>query len=214
MLPRFDNNEERATAAYNEFLQGAVGKGFGDVSADAFEHGYDTFDALDSIRQTMLNLLAAGLYHALEQQLARACRLCQRRGEGPTQSALASVAVWILENEGIDPSLLPSFARVDELRLVANAVKHAEGNSAVKLRQLRPELFVEYQNAVKDAAGPLDAQWHPRLSVEEPLAGEDLHVSPGLLREYCMAATLFLGELADQLDACAQFWGRAPSPDA
>jgi hypothetical protein len=44
-------------------------------------------------------------------------------------------------NIGIDLASLAAWAKIDELRSVANSVKHAEGGSARQLRQVRPDLF-------------------------------------------------------------------------
>jgi hypothetical protein len=57
------------------------------------------------------------------------------------------------------------WARIDELRLVANSVKHAEGPSAQQLRELRADLF---QNpAFAHIRAGIGGRW---LDRQEPLA--------------------------------------------
>jgi hypothetical protein len=90
---------------------------------------------------------------------------------------------------------------MDELRLVANAVKHAEGSATRQLRTLRPELFsnpdyaeiyAEYEkHGIEQTMGPVFA----------PLSGEDLFVSEKLLREYAEGAKSFFGEIAAYFEA-------------
>jgi hypothetical protein len=58
---------------------------------------------------------------------------------------------------GLDLSSLPSWPVIDELRLVANVVKHGEGDSAEKLRETRPELFV--YPSLRDHTKPLERLW-------------------------------------------------------
>jgi hypothetical protein len=86
-----------------------------------------------SVRQTMLNLVAAGLFHLVEQQLADFCR------DGcfnvaPPSTGLEKATAWYRDHFDLDLPSLRAWRNVDELRLVANAFKHAEGGSASKLR--------------------------------------------------------------------------------
>ena len=60
----------------------------------------------------------------------------------PPRSNIHAYADWIAANLGLSLRDLPQWDAVAELRLVANAVKHAEGESEQELRQLRPDLFV------------------------------------------------------------------------
>ena len=92
-----------------------------------------------SLRQSMVNLLAAGLYHMIEQQLGALSLDCAY--ERVSDTNLDVVKTWYVTNLGIDLSSLEPWAKLRELRLVANSVKHAEGGSAKQLRELRPDLF-------------------------------------------------------------------------
>ena len=94
-----------------------------------------------SLRQSMLNLLAAGLFHLTEQQLAVLCRDAGFTTDPPRDTKMDEVKKWYAANLRLYLEALPSWGVINELRLVANAVKHAEGSATRQLRTLRPELF-------------------------------------------------------------------------
>ena len=94
-----------------------------------------------SVRQAMLNLLAAGLYHLAEQQLADSYRDASFHVDPPPDTNVGLVSDWYSAHFGLDLKTLPSWAVFDELRLVANAVKHAEGAATRQLRERRLEFF-------------------------------------------------------------------------
>jgi hypothetical protein len=143
----------------------------------------------------MLNLLAAGLFHLIEQQLAALCRDAGFMVDPPKDTNLKIVANWYRANLRLELGTLSSWPMIEELKYVANAVKHAEGGATDKLRSLRPELFT-----------------HPALDFDEmsifetrtvaaPLAGEDLFVREDLLIKYAEAVESFFLEIAAHFEA-------------
>jgi hypothetical protein len=48
----------------------------------------------------------------------------------------------ILKSEGVDIESLKSWSKINELKLVADSVKHAEGRSSEELKKLRLDLFI------------------------------------------------------------------------
>jgi hypothetical protein len=90
---------------------------------------------------------------------------------------------------------------INELRLVANATKHAEGSATRQLRTLRPELFsnpdfeeiyTEFEEqGIERTMGPVHA----------PLSGEEFFVSEKLLQAYAEAAESFFAEIAEHFRA-------------
>lgn len=200
VLPRFADMDERATAAgklyYAEAgpLRGEFDIDMGEVAEDAFNRGFAVYDALSSIKQMMLNLLATGFFHAAEHQLARACQRATFDQIGP-EATIDKIADWIKKGWNVEIKGLPSFAVVNELRLVANAVKHAEGWSAQSLRDRRPELFTSPPIANSGLTG-----FTPSWPLREPLAGGDLYVTEALMREYCDGAKALFDEIAAELD--------------
>ena len=176
LLATFANIADEANAVADETfrrLGAQPGEGdMGDVAEEAQDAGIDHYHTLSMLEQAVKNLLAAGLYHVFEQQ--------QKVFEELTRRRLGGI---------IDLSAFPSWGKVDELRLVTNTVKHAEGSSARQLRARRPELFVS----------PLLAETgiRPRPEpVKQPLAGEDLYVREEDLEDYSAALVSLWEEVA------------------
>jgi hypothetical protein len=134
----------------------------GDFAEEATNQGAQYYSTLAALRQAMLNLLAVGIRHLHEQHRDKVEAILKERG-------------------GTLPDLttLPGWDRVDELRLVANAVKHADGGSATQLRAIRPDLFV---NPVLRGS-PL-AEHALAHKIETPLGGSDLYVGERDIAEY------------------------------
>jgi hypothetical protein len=109
----------------------------------ATQAGASHYLLLDGIRQGMVNLFAAAIYHALEQQLVLFLRREVLNPREENDSSLFSVSELQnrLKARYLDLAALPSWQKVQELRLVANTVKHAEGKSARELHDVRPDLF-------------------------------------------------------------------------
>lgn len=202
LLPTFDSVDKDAKSvedAEYERLMSMPGDPDQDpslVAEQAFEAGVEHYVAMSAIRQSLINSYAATLYHAWEQQLLSFHRreVLLTTEEHEHDLLKLKVLRERLLAVGIDIAKLPSWAAIDELRLLTNAVKHAEGNSADKLKQLRPELFehpstrelgLPYFNSV------------PRVYM--PLSGEDIFVTPGSLRSYCAELVQFWSEFGDVL---------------
>jgi len=194
VLKAFDNLDERAREKAEEFFNNYPCNEYtdpGDVADSAQDHGNSWWDTMNSLRQSMVNLLAAGLYHLIEQQLSALSLDCAYKRVRDTR--LDIVQNWYSANLGIDLTSLSAWARIDELRLVANSVKHAEGPSAQQLRELRADLF---QNpAFADIRAEIGSGWLDRQEpLAMPLAGEDLFVTENDLHNYYAAAVaLFEG---------------------
>jgi hypothetical protein len=82
VIPAFGNLEKRAGDVaeehFSEIGSQPVYEGIvfdmADMAEAAQQKSLDWFLMMVSLRQTMLNLLAVGLFHLTEQQLARLCR--------------------------------------------------------------------------------------------------------------------------------------------
>lgn len=150
LLPAFGDLEAKADAvAAARFEQlGSRVTGdecvtdMGDFAEDAEEAGITFYITMTNLRQASLNLYAVGLFHLMEQQLASVCRDGLFRGlPTPKDGNLRCLQTWYDEQLGFDLELLSGWDILDELRLVANTTKHAEGGSARQLRSRRPGLF-------------------------------------------------------------------------
>ncbi len=203
LLPAFGDLEARA----NEIADGEFGRlgsepageecdgDMGAAAEAAEEKGHAFYRTMATLRQTTLNLFAAGLFHLLEQQLANLCHDGAFLISPPRDSQLAVVSEWYRQHFDLDLQGLGAWAAIDELRLLANAVKHAEGASARQLRERRPELFEH---------PPIRRAW-PEAPVMEmplrlPLAGDDLYVTEDRFREYHRAAVRFVQDIANHFE--------------
>ena len=134
----------------------------GDFADAARDQAAQYYVLLSNIRQAILNLLAAGLYHLYEQHREKLRLILQDRGR--SMPTLASLDGW---------------AKVEELRLLANTVKHADGQSAQHLRKIRPDLFVP--PVIKGS--PIEKHVLA-VPTENPLGGTDLFVTEADLHNY------------------------------
>ena len=203
ILPAFNNLEGRADEVQEseyEKLCADPPRNLEDP-AEAAEVAHDRavvfYETMTGMRQTTLNLFASGLFHLMEQQLAEL-------GEDATFAAMGvespevkldKVADWYADRLRLDLNSFPMWAIVDELRLVANAVKHGEGSAARQLRDLRPTLFEDPR---------LKEVWSGavvRKPLRTPLAGENLYVTEDLFAEYARAAEGLLEAVAEHFDA-------------
>jgi len=167
----------------------------GDFAEAAQEAGVEHFMLMDGIRQGILNMFAVALYHAFEQQMMLFHRkevLHPAEEDDQTLFALP-VLKQRLRGFGIDMREFPSWPKVDELRLAANTVKHAEGKSARRLHATRPEMF-EHPRVAAFSSVQLD---NPH--VFQPLVGEGLYVSLRDIRDYHAHLVQFWEELTDAM---------------
>jgi hypothetical protein len=209
VIPAFGNLDRRADKVADEYYN-EIGSqpawndadiDMADVAEAAHQKSLSWYQMMTSLRQSMLNLLAAGLFHLTEQQLAMVCRDGGFTMPPPKDTQLAEVKKWYAAHIHLDLETLPSWTLVDELRLVANAVKHAEGAATRQLRERRPELFSnpDFVEIYKefDEEG-IDRTFGP---VAAPLSGEEFFVSEKLLNDYASAAESFFAEIADHFKA-------------
>lgn len=203
MLPAFEGIESEAEAvsqeAWDAFMSsaGAGDEDPGDFAEAAQDAGISHYMLLYGIRQGMLNLFAAALYHCFEQQIVMFLRrevLDPREENDPKlfQMGEFQKRMNILR---IHITTFSSWAKVDELRFVANTVKHAEGGSAHKLHQIRPELFVHPQIS---ESGLAFGKIEPRVFL--PLAGQDLFVSVVDVGQYRDSLLEFWQELGGAME--------------
>lgn len=203
ILPAFGNLEEKAQKMasdyYNEVGSQPAGEyqdvDMASVADDADGMSFRWYQTMVTVRQTMRNLLATGLFHLTEQQLAESCRDADS-GIKPPDTKLEKIEKWYRTNFHLELTSLPSWSALDELRLVANAVKHGEGSATRQLKALRPGLFSNpdygeiYREYEQDSMSP------PMSEALAPLTGQDLFVSENLLRTYAEAATGIFEDIA------------------
>ncbi len=162
----------------------------------AQDKGQAFYDTMSSLRQTTLNLFAAGLFHLLEQHLADLCHDGAFTVAPPDDTKLHIISAWYQQYFELDLSAFVPWPKIDELRLVANAVKHAEGSAARNLRQLRPELF--QHPVVRELMPGISGPVRP---IRMPLAGDDLYITEQFFEEYLRAANQLFADIANHFEA-------------
>lgn len=195
-LPTFDNLEaEAAQASEDEWAR--LGRVVDPENTDearlaeqAQAAGVDYYLSMDSVRQALINLAVTALYHLFEQQLLLFHRREVLHPAEEDDKKLMNIGEFKarLSAAGIEISSLSAWPKVEELRFVANAIKHAEGASADKVRQLRPDLFINphlHQTLIFASS---------RSHVYMPLAGEDIFLTVNDLKGYSEALLEFWKE--------------------
>lgn len=199
MIPSFDGLEAEADAAAKaeyERLGRYGGDGYGldpgDAAQMAYDEGLAFYERMTSVRQGLLNLSTAGLYHLYEQQAAHFLRRELITVHEEHDAAFMARLLKPRESDrlfadrlhkaGIGLKDFSTFAPLEELRLVSNVVKHGAGQSAESLYTLRPDLFS--RPVIRGLGGPL----FPALSkttgsrsrhvrVDRPMMGHDLYIT-------------------------------------
>ncbi|MFI5339472.1 MAG: hypothetical protein ACHQ7N_06510 [Candidatus Methylomirabilales bacterium] len=170
-----------------------------DLAEQARDAGDDRLLMLRSLRQALLNLFAVALHHLVEQQQLSLLRLAMLPPREANKHDLLKKGTEEFKNRSrnsaVDVTTLSGWADLEELRVVANAVKHAEGPAAKRLRSRRPDLFVS----------PALRRTHPEpwpqpSSLYKPLFGEDLYVLSSDLECYFQAALQFWSSYAESLE--------------
>lgn len=168
-----------------------------DFADRALDAGVSHCSLMLGIRQGMLNLFAVALYHAFEQQIMWFHRKNVLNIDEENKQKLFKMSEFQsrMETLGIDLQNFPSWSKInDELRLVANTVKHAEGGSSHQLRQKRPDLFKPphlLSSSLLSGA--------PAIPLYQPMIGDGLYVSIDDIKDYRDHLVRFWQELADSL---------------
>lgn len=200
VLPAFEQIESEADAAIEKEWE-RLGdtwseySDMGDYAELAYEAGIEYYQSLEAVRQALINITATTLYHLFEQQVFYFHRkqLLYPEEEDTTQLINMKVFKERLFSSGISIETLSTWAKIEELKVVADVVKHAEGRSANKLRPLRPDLF-NLHAIQKETFFNFGNSTH---DVYLPLAGQDIYLSIDDLRAYSSALVSFWQEFAN-----------------
>lgn len=203
LLPAFEDISEEADRHAEDVYQhlGSMSMGsdvldMADAAEVARDEGIERYEALTDIRQAILNALTVALYHLIEQQLLLFLRrhVLHPREENDPKLWSMSTLIDRMRSAGIDLTTLTHWDTLQELRLAANTIKHADGKSADELHALRPELFVE--PTLRSTTTPRPYQ---RRRVYAPMAGDDLFISRDDLRAFAEKSIGFLRALSTAL---------------
>lgn len=201
VIPAFDNLEEESeNIAEREFKNRIESFGsetdLDDIAEEAQDKAIDYYVMMKSMIQGTINMFTAGLYHIFEQQLFFFHRkeLLSRNEEDNTNLLKIHAVIVRLANNGINIKKFKSWEKIDELRLVANTAKHADGQSSEALKKLRPKLFWR-----PDFIDGFDSHKLPTTSVYQPLMGDDLYITHQEFMSYVKSVKDFWYEMIEAL---------------
>lgn len=206
LLPTFDGIEAEATAlqekTYNDMMSMPLDPDVVDESMlaeAAFEAGYKHYSGMESVRQALINSFAPILYHTWEQQLLAFHRkeVLHPNEERKNKFLRMEVLQTRLMDKGFDITQLSTWSTIDELRILANTVKHADGGAGDQLKARRPEFFEPHHAKAGIVAMPI--RYTP--SIYRPMSGEDLYLTMADLLAYGRATIDFWDEFADALES-------------
>lgn len=187
IIHSFDSMEDDAEKVQDEIWENSTSSGNPEnvdeasLAEQARNEAVKYYEMLSGVRQSFLNICAASLYHFFEQQLIFMLRreILPISLEKDSKLFKARIFRDKLKEIGIDVTTFASWPVIEELRLVANTVKHAEGDSAEDLRLVNPLIF---RNPLLDDIGPSfegSSRW-----LFFPAGGVDLYVRIDDLKRY------------------------------
>jgi len=153
-------------------------------------------DMLVAMYFASVGLYCVGLFHLFEQHFTDLPLEILGAHTYNKPMKLKEVTDWLKADVSIDVTVFPTWPTLDELRLVANTIKHAEGGSAEALRGRRPDLFIH--PAAREGGDSRATPFQPR--VRKPLFGEDLYLTTDDFSRYVEGVITFWSELADAME--------------
>lgn len=168
-----------------------------DLAESVHELGLDHYLSRDKARQALINLFAVALHHLVEQQLLVLLRkeLLPRSHENDLKLLERKRVLQALSHQAIEAHEFPEWECMEDLRHLANVVKHAEGGSAKKLARRKPELFTP-PILRDDPSGRLFGRVG---QIFMPLGGDSVYVTEADLEQFFNCATSFWARLADSM---------------
>ena len=197
VFPVFDNIEEEAES-YSESFFEAVMAAEQDDSADpadiadsATEAGIAKYTSLSLARYALLASAISTLYHLWEQQV-RFFLFEEMRHVYKIEIAefctngINGIKEYFKQHR-VDVEALRCWAKLDELRLLCNVIKHGDGISASQLLARSPSFFIEaYRSGER------------KLPIHSTLLEESLVLSKATFNDYAKAIDSFWRELPER----------------
>lgn len=165
----------------------------GQISDSVRDIAIAHYQGLKGMEQGLLNCCALFLYHLFEQHLMIFLRqeLLDWRDQDESQLYTHKEVHKQLNKAKIDLTKFNVWPKIEELKHLANTIKHGEGKSSGELAKVAPHFF--------ELPG-LGNSWPITGRVYAPLLGEDIRVQPSHIREYSNILEQFWLELGDALN--------------
>ncbi len=159
-----------------------------DSSEDAMvaqEARFEYFDLMGKVEQSLINAMLVTASHLFEQQLIALVRrvyppLAEAEADALAKKPRDRFKTMVRDRTNIDVDALPGWAKAEELRMIANTIKHADGPAADTLRQLRPDLLT-HPSQRSQSASPVPQ------SLDFTSFGDNIFVTPAQFAEYVVA---------------------------
>jgi hypothetical protein len=181
VFPPFKDPEEQAEKVAQDYWDQKMSEPCGpdgpdqdpaDIADDARRKSIDFYETMTAMHHTVLNLFTAGVFHLFEQQAGTLLKDWTGTRPKFPFGALGELGKN-RSGPAIDVKAAPMWSRVNELQLVANVVKHSEGDSADKLRAVNDTYFK--LPAVRGTG--LEKHFGGDHILGEPLTGEGIYVT-------------------------------------
>ena len=202
LVPSFSDIDSEATAIqnkkYEELCRMPYDDRFdtSDLHEAAFEAGLEHYQLMSGIKQGLINMFAASLFHLYEQQVMFYHRreILSPREENDSNLLKHSIFSERLNKAGINIKKFSCHDKINELSFLANTIKHGQGQSSEKLFAIRSDLF---QHPTASKLG-FNSQGIHRVFT--PVLGEDIYVSLKDIKEYASAIKSFWLSLAEAIE--------------
>jgi hypothetical protein len=165
-----------------------------DIADDAQQKAIDFYETMFAMHYTIVNLFTAGVFHLFDQQIGTLLEdWTGKRPKFPFDE-LGKLSIKDRAGNEVPFKSAPTWAKLDELRLVANVVKHAEGDSANKLRAVNDAHF-----KLPSVRGTELEKWFGERMLGEPLMGEGIYIDKADYDAFVTAAVEFWKWLASMV---------------
>jgi hypothetical protein len=182
LLPTFSKIERKAKSASQQHLDRLVeGKSEQDAEDLAKYHAIEIApyrieryqEDAQNFAQAFVNLLFVHLFHLFEQQLADS--IAKKRSAPPSSyKSHLELCDATYEAFGFDVTLFSVWPKMDELRLIANTVKHVSAKDARKLAKRNPVVLKLTGNWLTD----IEFDEYAPVGIAGAMMGRDLVLSP------------------------------------
>jgi len=133
--------EEYANELFNNY-PGTEATDPASVAEWAQNKAIDKYQTLAIMKSNHLLMTILMLYHIWEQQLIKfTIRELKHYLEFDKKSVLFSDVQLIFKLHNVDITKTCSWSKIRELKSLVNTIKHGDGESANKLRKIRPDFF-------------------------------------------------------------------------
>ena len=203
ILPTFSSIDSESEALTERLWEEAMSQPYyeggpdeGDIAEAVQDAGISHYMGLKGMEQGLLNCCALFLYHLYEQQLMLFHRkeLLGWREQHDSKLFTQKEVQKRRSLASVDIQTFSVWPKLEELRCLANTIKHGEGKSSQELLALAPHFFVSPELKGSPLYGTASSG-----RVYAPLVGDDIYVTPEQIGEYANAIEGFWLELLASL---------------